>query len=275
MAVSFVASLALNVLILFTLFFVTVGTSRLAPPLLHATAIAEPPDGSIEPMKLNRPTATPRVGGAPPSMNLPVVAAATSEIAMSLPDLPSLDNGVAGLEGFGVGSGFGDGSGGLGPGGGAGQMKVGKITVKSMRLGVVLDVSGSMTEELPEVKRELRRAFRQAKTVDVEGCRLDWKPGSDSGDRKVRLKSNADSVIEAIEMLVVDAKVDAIFWFSDLQDGVTDAGISRLGELLGISRGRGKAVRFYIRTLELEPSRELAKVVRASDGAIQAGAKGE
>ena len=98
-------------------------------------------------------------------------------------------------------------------------MKVGGMKVKAKALGVILDVSGSMKEKLPEVKREIRRAFRQAKTVDVEGCRLDWNSPDESVDRKVRLKGSADSVIEAVEMLVIDGRVDALYWFSDLQDG--------------------------------------------------------
>ena len=152
-------------------------------------------------------------------------------------------------------------------------MKVGGMKVKAKALGVILDVSGSMKEKLPEVKREIRRAFRQAKTVDVEGCRLDWNSPDESVDRKVRLKGSADSVIEAVEMLVIDGRVDALYWFSDLQDGESEAGLARLRELLRVDQGKAKTVRFYIRTLEREPSRELATIVRATGGAIQAGEK--
>lgn len=272
MVASILTALALNLLLCVALLLAVVEEGRRTPPTIQATSRPEPPDDPIEPPKPDRASPAASSGGAPPAMSLPALAAATSEIAMSLPDLRSFDDGLAGLEGFGVGSGFGSGGGGAGTS--MGPMMVGKIAVKSQRLGVVLDVSGSMEEELPEVKRELRRAFKQAKTVEVVGCRLDWNPGNDSGERRVRLRSKADTVIEAIEMLVVDGKADAIFWFSDLQDGVTDSGLSRLGELLGISRGKGKAVRFYIRTLQVEPSTELARIVRASDGGIQAGAKG-
>jgi len=180
------------------------------------------------------------------------------------------DDGVFGPEG--VGSGFGSGIGtGFGTGDGIGSMKVGGMEVRAMRLGVILDVSGSMQEKLPEVKREVRRAFRLAKTVDVEGCRLDWKAPAESEVHRVRLKDKADSVIEAVEMLVVDGKVDALYWFSDLQDGETEAGLARLRELLQVGQGKAAPVRFYIRTLEREPSRELKVIVRATGGAIQAG----
>lgn len=123
------------------------------------------------------------------------------------------------------------------------------------------------------MKREVRQAFRLAKTVDVEGCRLDWNAPGEAEDRRVRLRSTADSVIEAVEMLVVEGRVDALYWFSDLQDGENEAGLARLRELLRVEQGRAKAVRFYIRTLGKEPSPELAAIVRATGGAIQAGEK--
>jgi len=275
MAVSLFTSLVLNLLILGALFFVTVRVGRIAPPAIHATAIVDPPEKTIEPEKLERPTVSARAGGSPPPSVVPVVAAAASELTLSVPDLPSADNGVAGLAGIGSGFGSGFGPGGPGAGGSMGSMKVGKITVKAMKLGVILDVSGSMEEELPAVKREVRRAFRQAETVEVVGCRLDGRKSADDEDRKVKLRRTADTVIEAVEMLVVDGKVDALYWFSDLQDGETEAGLEQLRELLRVDRGKGKAVRFYIRSLEQEPSDELAAIVKATDGAIQAGEKGE
>ena len=162
-----------------------------------------------------------------------------------------------------------------GGGGNMGSMRVGKINVKSMRLGVILDVSGSMESHLPGVKREVRKAFRDAKTVDVEGCSLVGTKTDEEEEQKVRLKSTANTVLDAAEMLVLDGKVDALYWFSDLQDTQTETGLARLRELLRIDQGRAKAVRFYIRSLQVEPSPELTAIVKASGGAIQAGEKGE
>jgi hypothetical protein len=268
---SFLTALVVNGVIVVLLLFTTTGETRLTPPAVFVLSVPEPERPIIDPPKVERPRLAVELGGAPISHVLTISISAPSELSMNL---PSIDNGVTGLGG--IGSGFGSGIGsGFGSGDGAGSMKVGDMTVKAMRLGVVLDVSGSMKEKLPEVKREVRRAFRQAKTVDVEGCRLDWKPSPESEDRKVRLKSSAGSVIEAVEMLVIDGKVDAIYWFSDLQDGESGAGLARLRELLRVGQGGARAVRFYIRTLEQEPSSELAAIVRATGGAIQAGEKDE
>jgi hypothetical protein len=128
------------------------------------------------------------------------------------------------------------------------------------------------------VKREVRRAFKDAKTVEVVGCRVDWRePPAEERDaeREIKLKGEAKSVIEAVEMLVGDGRADAIYWFSDLQDGETEAGLDRLRELLKLERGKSRAVKFYIRSLGQEPSPELATIVKASGGAVQAGERGE
>jgi hypothetical protein len=273
---SFLTALLINGFIVGLLLFITVGEPRLTPPGILVTSIPEPEKPFVEPPKIQRTSPSIQAGGAPLAPALTITASATSAISMTIPDLPSTDDGVSALAGIGNGFGSGIGSGfGACEGGGATSMKVGGMKVQAKALGVILDVSGSMKEKLPEVKREIRRAFRQAKTVDVEGCRLDWSAPDESEDRKVRLKGSADSVIEAVEMLVIDGRVDAIYWFSDLQDGETEAGLARLRELLRVEQGKAKAVRFYIRTLEVEPSRELATIVRATGGAIQAGEKAD
>lgn len=269
---SFLTALLINGFIVGLLLFITIGEPRLTPPAIHVTSIPEPEKPFVEAPKVERTSPSIQAGGAPLSPALTITAAATSALSMTIPDLPSTDDGVSALAGIGNGFGSGMGSG-FGDGEGTTSMQVGGMKVQAKALGVILDVSGSMKEKLPEVKREIRRAFRQAKTVDVEGCRLDWNAPDESEDRKIRLKGSADSVIEAVEMLVIDGRVDALYWFSDLQDGETEEGLARLRELLRVEQGKAKAVRFYIRTLEREPSRELATIVRATGGAIQAGDK--
>ncbi len=268
--ISFLASVLLNLLFVGTMLLVTMNESPPPPPAIIVTSALETPERPLETPKLDRPVAAPRTGGAPPLSVLPVVASAASDMTMSIPDLPSFDAGLAGLAGIGPGFGPGIGMGG-GASGDGGSMKVGTMVVKSQRLGVILDVSGSMEEELPAVRQELRRAFAQAKTVKVEGCGLDWNGPTESREGRIRLRSSADSVLEAVEMLVVDGRVDAIYWFSDLQDSQTEPGLERLGDLLDLEKGRGKAVRLYVRSLERKPSSQLATIVRASGGAVQAG----
>jgi len=280
------ASVLLNLLLAVAFFLTTISAPRQAPPTIVASSVSIPiPEPTIEsPPAGHRSSEMPQAGGA---ATVPVFTVAThsaASISRHVPDFPSVDggfvgsDGIGGSPGFGTGPGFGSsfgsgfGLGDVGTGSGSGtSMKVGKLSVKAQRLGVVLDISGSMKEKLPSVKKEIRSAFHTAKTVDVEGCRIDWKGEEQGGIPSNRLRANADSVIEAVEMLVAEGKVDAIYWFSDLQDGETEKGLARLQELLQIEKGRGRAVRFYIRSLDAKPSAQLAAIVKASGGSVQVG----
>lgn len=273
---SLMTGMVVNVLILASFVFVTVDESRRTPPAILATSVPTEPDPPIEPPKVDRPRPAPSSAGAAAAPDIMITTSAMSALSLNVSDAPSFDNGLAGLEG--IGSSFGSGFGAGGADTGGASMKVGKITVKAKTLGLVLDVSGSMESHLPKVKREVRKAFKDAKTVEVEGCQLDWRePTAEEPDedREIKLKKEAKSVIEAIEMLVGDGRADAIYWFSDLQDLQTEAGLARLRELLKLERGKARAVKFYIRSLGKEPSPELAAIVRASGGAVQAGEKGD
>ncbi len=274
MTYSFLASVALNLLIFGLLVLVTVRENRPLPPTIVASAPPPRNEPPVEAPTMTRPVVAPPAGAMTTKVVTPVLAAAPSAFNMAVPDIPFADDGLIGLAG--MGSGFGAGFADSGPGDGAegGSMKVGKISVKSKRLGVVLDVSGSMEEHLREVRRQIRAAFGNAETVDVSGCRLDWKPPREQAVERPRLQNKAESVIEAMEMLIVAGKVDAIYWFSDLQDGETESGLARLRDLLQLEKGRGRAVRLYIRTLERQPSLDLTRIVKASGGAIQAGNEG-
>lgn len=273
---SVLTALVVNVLILASFLFVIVHERRGTPPTIFATTIPVIPTPPVDPPKPDHPQPSAPSGGAPASFNITIASSSMSALSLTVSDVPSFDNGVSGLEG--IGSSFGTGFGNGGTGTVEASMKVGKITVKAKTLGLILDVSGSMESHLPKVKREVRKAFKDAKTVEVEGCRVDWTEPVETAEdekREIKLKGEAKSVIEAVEMLVGDGRADAIYWFSDLQDGETEAGLARLRDLLKLERGKARAVKFYIRSLGQEPSPELAAIVEASGGAVQAGEKGE
>ncbi|NNE90324.1 MAG: hypothetical protein HKN23_01630 [Verrucomicrobiales bacterium] len=118
-------------------------------------------------------------------------------------------------DGFGNGRGNGMGSAGVGSMKGVGK-KIQGMTVKAEKLGVVLDVSGSMSSYLEELRKDIKKEFEDAAFREAGGCRLD----------------NAGPVIGAMQDLIVNEKVDAIFWFCDLNDGETDEGLAMLEELL-------------------------------------------
>ncbi len=270
---AFLASVILNLMIVAALVLVEMDQPRISPPAIVTRV--QPVDTAIpEPPEVERPVIGPSSGTASSAIDI-TIATSTSSLNIAIPEVATFDNGLAGLDGIGPGFGSGFGTG-LGSGGQAGSMRIGRIEVRSMRLGVILDVSGSMESLLPEVKREIRKGFSSAEIVNVEGCRLDWRPveGEEPPDR-IKVKREARTVIEAVEMLVLGAKVDAIYWFSDLQDGETEEGVARLADLLRIDGSKGQRVKLYVRSLQNPPRRELATVIRASGGAIQAGDKTE
>lgn len=272
MIFSFVSSILLNLLVVGILLLIAVDEQRRTPPAILVKSAGIIDDPVVEPPKVDLPVIGPVSGSASAAINI-TVATSASPLSMNVPEVTSFDNGLAGLDG--IGPGFGAGLGTAGPGSGreGGSMKIGRMEVRSMRLGVILDVSGSMQSLLPEVKREIRKGFSSAEIVNVEGCRLDWRPVEGEELDRVKLKREAKSVIEAVEMLVVAGKVDAIYWFSDLQDGETEEGVARLGQLLRIDGAKPQRVKLYIRSLQNPPRRELATIVRASGGAVQAGDK--
>lgn len=273
MFAAFLSSILLNLLIVGLLILVTVDEHRRTPPAIAITVPGPgPKDPPIEPPKVDLPVIGPVSGSASAAINI-TVATSASPLSMNVPEVTSFDDGLAGLDGIGPGFGAGLGIAGSGSGREGGSMKIGRMEVRSMRLGVILDVSGSMQSLLPEVKREIRKGFSSAEIVNVEGCRLDWRPVEGEQSDRIKLKREARSVIEAVEMLVVAGKVDAIYWFSDLQDGETEEGVARLGQLLRIDGAKPQRVKLYIRSLQNPPRRELATIVRASGGAVQAGDK--
>lgn len=92
--------------------------------------------------------------------------------------------GSGGGSGGGTGMGTGDGMGmGVGMAGGKGLMVFGtSLNVRS--IGVVMDVSGSMTKHLPKVLQELDRVAKGSPVILHVGCSID----------KVRTRPNIDAV---------------------------------------------------------------------------------
>lgn len=280
LSAALIVSLAINGAIITIFFFIVLSGIRPTPPQLEATVAPErEPDRIIPRQELEKLKVAPMTGGAAMAADIVMLSAATSQISLKVPEVASLDNGM--IDGFGFGSGFGSGNGagnGFGPGIGemGGSAKIGKIAVKAQRLGVVLDTSGSMQDDLPKVKREIRRGFRDAETVEVVGCHLRLAGAllDQDANRKIKLRREAGSVLEAIEMLVVDGKVDAIYWFSDLLDGEDANGLAKLAEFLRIEEARaGRSVKLYVRSLQREPSEELRSIIKRSGGEIDVDAR--
>lgn len=179
------------------------------------------------------------------------------------PSLPSLNMARTFTPGTGSGTGIGSGAGaggtGFGSGGGGGGFGTlfGK-KVKALKLGVILDRSGSAKPYLSRVLKEIGKDFAKATIVTLHGCGI----GSDGAKmdieeigpsftikgvkdskgnevdigselRKFREGFNIDNgngktdTQHAIKKLLAE-KVDAIYWFADFADPVDEATAAKL-----------------------------------------------
>ena len=129
------------------------------------------------------------------------------------------------------------------------QGEVGGIDLKATNLGVILDNSSSMQPHIPALKKEIDKNFPASHYREIYGCALTWKAAPKAlGQREL--------VILSMEDLIIVKKTDAIYWFSDLRDAQTPAGLARLSELLTRS---GAA--FYVSSVDLKPKDELEPLI--------------
>ena len=147
---------------------------------------------------------------------------------------------------------------------------IGGLLVKGDRLGVILDVSGSMESYLESLRSEIRSRFDSPVFLEVEGCFIEPStadpPGSAFDSRNPRLR---DSVMNAIRELVIIEKVDSIYWFCDLQDEQTNEGLKELARLAQSSPGGAPAFHLYIRSTDEKPGEKLDQIIRLTKGAFE------
>lgn len=273
---AFLASVLINGLIILVLLLIVLPSTRPNSPSIEVAFQKEEkePD-DLDQLTIDKLKRRVDPGQSSAGMARPVVAPA-SLVSINVPEFTTSTSGsIPGLDiGIAPGIGKGNGLSGTGTGGGVRTGSIGGMKVKAARLGVVLDVSGSMDEHIRRVRRELKREFKLATVVEVTGCSLDWigKIAFDlkQSQRTVKLKSRADTVLDGMEMLIAAERVDAVFWFSDLQDQQTNEGLLRLSSLLGTTEGSGrKPVRFYVRSVQNEPSDQLMAIIERSGGGAQ------
>lgn len=184
-------------------------------------------------------------------------------------------------------------------GGDSGGKNVGGMLVKGNSLGVILDVSGSMTPYLEELRKEIREKFADAVFLEVRGCSLHPTNGAEIPVPDASMGPGRDSVMLAIRELVEVHRVDSVYWFSDLQDSQSEDALhelmqlvagttlsreaerpgateefSGLDELEKLQEGRpvenpDSVFRLYVRSTDQRPESELARIIRKSGGSFQ------
>jgi len=156
---------------------------------------------------------------------LPQIQTRTNWSAKSdISNLQSLTNSQISGTGIGGTSGIGSGRGtGRGDGVGSGSLQSLKLNT-SQKLGLIIDVSGSMLEHQKAVMREAKK-FRSKESIDHPGARVD------------------DQLLTAIQILIEKGCTNIVF-LSDFQDGEDPASVVRIGELLARSKAKLHSVEF-------------------------------
>lgn len=132
--------------------------------------------------------------------------------------------------------------------------KIGGVSIYSSNFGVILDISGSMTEHIEPLKKEIEESFQSPLYREVVGCNLS-APRLESASITPNLSPDT---LSCIEELILVHKVDTIYWFCDLHDVRDKAGVEYLRDLLRMSN-----VRFYVRSVGLKPDRKLKALMNA------------
>ena len=142
--------------------------------------------------------------------------------------------------------------------------------MKGEKLGVILDVSGSMSRYLEALRAEIRSRFESSFFLEVEGCIIEpslFDPSAiptspDNPNRRA-------SVMNAIRELVEIEQVDSIYWFCDLQDERTKEGLRELEQLVRGRPGNTPVFHLYIRSTDDKPDEDLDQIIRLSGGAFE------
>ncbi|OUV13432.1 MAG: hypothetical protein CBC46_07050 [Verrucomicrobiaceae bacterium TMED86] len=129
------------------------------------------------------------------------------------------------------------------------QGEVGGINFKATNLGVILDNSSSMQPHIPALKKEIDKNFPGSHYREIYGCALTWNAAP-------KTLGQREQVILSMEDLIIVKKTDAIYWFSDLRDAQTPAGLARISELFDRS---GAA--FYASSVDQKPKDELEPLI--------------
>jgi hypothetical protein len=263
---SLLISLAVHLVLVMALVAFVIPASRPGQPVFVVRSVEDV--SSIEERKLSPHEVKKQQRPPSPKMAMkPVLANVPSPIFSSQVEF---DAAALDFPGTGVGSarpGVGMSFGGQGFQG----SNIGRLFVKAKKLGVILDNSGSMSEYLEDLRLEIRRGFKGSVVSEVWGCRLEAISEQRDSIIPGLIYHDPAAVMKAVRKLVERDKVDAIYWFTDLRDGETAKALNELEEYLNVNGGMNSRVKFYVRSIADEPSKELAEVIRRSGGQVQVG----
>ena len=106
---------------------------------------------------------------------------------------------------------------------------IGGTFIYSENLGVVLDISGSMTPFIESLKYEIAQSFQSPHYRETFNCVLQNIPCPPRLD--LNKLQYGDTMISFAELLIIN-QVDTLYWFSDLRDGQSPAALRRLLDMV-------------------------------------------
>lgn len=197
------------------------------------------------------------------------------------------------LPGRGGAGPVGPGTGWSGKGTGAARPKTGNLfgmSVRAQRLGVLLDISGSMQPVLPEVVTTINRQFGDFHLILVWGCGVAPLDSDAAFERlpktnpepwqRFQLSSALVDQFRALPAPVyasttADAGqglrfaadqlgIDTLYWFADFQDPVAADQIRAVAEMLGTA-----GIRLYAHSVEDKPPPAVQSAILRTGGSYQ------
>jgi hypothetical protein len=133
------------------------------------------------------------------------------------------------------------------------------MNVQAGSLGVILDVSPSMKQYLPALRRQITSSFPDAEYVEVNGCGI-FQRG------KITYLSQDKS--EAFHQLIERSQHDTIFWFSDFIDRCEPNALEALREIVV---GHTKIYCRSVKSNTPGENTELSSIILDSGGEIKRG----
>ncbi len=158
-----------------------------------------------------------------------------------------------------------------------------KITASN--LGVILDVSGSMSPYLEALREEILKSYPKAHFIEITGCHLGGEgpyrafysmPGMAENPfepKQFHEKITSDMInsfqavsfdtLSAFLGLVENRNVDSVFWFCDLQDGMTPEAIETIEKMLAVH-----GTQIYVTSLGEDAPQDFKTAVESKDGHV-------
>jgi len=193
---SLTITVLLHVVIIVLLTLVATQTPQRVPPQIVASSMEEPPEDQIEDVTLEKPTVDPTTAVNSAVTDI-VSVSATSDFSMSNVDVEVADVAVE------TGMAFQPSMSAAMPTSSESKMMFGQ-PLEGEVLGVILDVSGSMAEYLPQVVREVDKNFQEAPIVYVRNMLI--RERNDDGE--VRL-----IVPDEVKPYDKELKTRTPYWF--------------------------------------------------------------